>query len=187
MMAVAAKSYPGLTFRQQDAENLTVTGTFDAVFSNAALHWMDVGKVFPQLARVLRAGGRFVAELGGLHNIMTIERAIYDALAAMGLNPEKFPRPWRFPPPSELALKLEQAGFEVRYMHLYDRSTLLAAETGGIKGWVRMFGRAFLDKLPPDRQETFLGLIEDETRSSLYRDGQWYADYRRQHFIAAKL
>jgi trans-aconitate methyltransferase len=187
MIALARKTYPAISFAQQEAENLTVTGPYDGVFSNAALHWMDIDRVFPQVLKVLNKGGRFTAEMGGVHNIARIEAAIYKSLAICGLNVVDFPTPWRFPSPAVLAQKLEQAGFEIRMMHLFDRSTLLDRETGGLAGWVRMFGRAFLERIPPALQEKFLRGVEDETRDTLFRDGSWYADYRRQHFVAIKI
>jgi trans-aconitate 2-methyltransferase len=187
MVALAQKTHPALTFMLQDAGNLTITGPFDGVFSNAALHWMDVGKVFPQIAKVMRKGGRFAAEMGGVHNIETIQHAIYKSIEACGLDAADFATPWHFPTPAVLAQKLEAAGFEIRMMHLFDRMTLLNEETGGVVGWVRMFGRAFLDRIAPSMQEKFLRVIEDEARATLFRDGQWYADYRRQHFVAIKL
>jgi trans-aconitate methyltransferase len=187
MIALAKKTHPALSFFQQDGSALTVTGPFDAVFSNAALHWMDVSKVFPQVAKVLKQGGRFAAELGGVHNIAAIERAIYAGLAAIGIKASAAPAPWRFPTPATLAHELEKDGFEVRYMHLYDRPTPLGAETGGLRGWIKMFGSAYMARVPEAQHEAFLKHIEDHLRPVLWRDGQWIADYRRQHFVAFRL
>jgi trans-aconitate methyltransferase len=86
MIALAKKAHPGLSFVQQDAENITISGPFDGIFSNAALHWMDVGRVFPQLAKVLRPGGRLAAEMGGVHSVAAIERAIYKSLEKLGFS-----------------------------------------------------------------------------------------------------
>ena len=187
MVALAEKTYPALAFFQQDAENITIGGPFDAVFSNAALHWMKIDKVFPQIAKLLRTGGRFVAEMGGHRNIAIIEAAIYHVLENLGHARSAFPLPWHFHTPAALVAELEKAGFEVRYTHLYDRLTPLGAETGGLRGWLTMFGRAFLDRLPVEQHDAFLQQIEDATRPALWKDGQWNADYRRQHFVAVKL
>jgi ubiquinone/menaquinone biosynthesis C-methylase UbiE len=55
---------------------------FDAVFSNAVLHWIrGQDEMLTQVRRVLRPGGRFVAEMGGHGNIVTI-RVAFAAVAA---------------------------------------------------------------------------------------------------------
>ncbi len=186
MIALAQKTYPNITFLRRDGHSLNLGVQFDAVFSNAALHWMKLDDVFPQVAKALRKGGRFVAEMGGFGNIGTIENAIYTALDKLGFNRADFPLPWHFPTTAEAAQKLEQAGMEVRYTHLYDRPTLLSDETGGVRGWVKMFGRAFVEKIPSLQQDKFLQLIETEVRPHLFKDGKWYADYRRFHFVGVK-
>lgn len=186
MIALAQKAHPEITFLRRDGGHLDLDMDFDAVFSNAALHWMKLDEVFPQVAKVLRKGGRFAAEMGGAGNIAGIVDAIYAALGKMQLKAADFPEPWFFPTTAEAAQKLEHAGFEVRYTHLYDRPTLLSDETGGIKGFVKMFGTSYLDKLPQARHEEFLQHVEDVARADLFKAGKWMADYRRFHFVAYK-
>ncbi|WP_102126574.1 methyltransferase domain-containing protein [Deinococcus planocerae] len=41
MIAAARERHPGVTFRLEDAHHLTFQAEFGAVFSNAALHWMN--------------------------------------------------------------------------------------------------------------------------------------------------
>jgi len=186
MIALAQKAYPNITFLHRSADHLNLAVAFDAVFSNAALHWMKLDKVFPQVAKILRMGGRFAAEMGGRHNIAGIENAIYAALAKMKLPAGDFPKPWYFPTVAEAAHLLEQSGMEVQYAHLYDRPTVLKEETGSLIGWVKMFGRSYMEKIPIDRQDEFLKNVEAAARSDLFKDGDWVADYRRFHFVAVK-
>jgi len=57
-----------LTFERASGENMPQVGdgSVDLVFSNYALHWMlNPGAVFAEVRRVLRPGGRFVAEFLG--------------------------------------------------------------------------------------------------------------------------
>jgi len=187
MISLARQTHPSLVFDHQDAQQLTWAEPVDGVFSNAALHWMKIDRVFPKVASVLRQGGRFVAEMGGVGNIAAIERALDRALARYGIRVTEAEKPWAFPTPAEAALLLENAGFEVRFMNLYDRLTELGQETGGLKGWVQMFGRFFVEKVPPHQREAFLQLVEEEARPDLCQTGVWYADYRRFHFVAIKL
>jgi SAM-dependent methyltransferase len=68
-------------------EALPFAGEFDAVFSNAALHWMrDAAAVLGSVHRALRPGGRFVAEMGGAGNVAAIRSALVAALDRRGLD-----------------------------------------------------------------------------------------------------
>ena len=125
-----ASAHPTLEFARADGEALAeaaLAGPFDAVFSNAALHWMTRPEaVLRGLRELLRPGGRLVAELGGHGNVVTVEGALRDALEAEGMARERQPRPWYFPSLAEYAALLEQHGFEPRLMTLFDRPTTLA-------------------------------------------------------------
>ncbi len=81
MVAQARDAYPTLTFEQADVRSYTADRPFDAVFSNAALHWIpgeDHDAVLSTVADALTESGRFVAEFGGQGNVA----AITDALIA---------------------------------------------------------------------------------------------------------
>ncbi len=66
---------------------LTFANEFDAVFSNAALHWMQrADAVLAGVARALKTGGRFAGEMGGTGNTTTILSALLAALAARGID-----------------------------------------------------------------------------------------------------
>ncbi len=93
MVALAQKSYPNIRFLRRDGGHLDLDTKFDAVFSNAALHWMNLDEVFPEVAKVLRKGGRFAAEMGGKGNIGAIENAIFVSLEKLGLKRADFTRP----------------------------------------------------------------------------------------------
>src|SRR5689334_12632105 len=96
MIAEARRAYPDLRFEVADARALTFEGGFDAVFSNAALHWVKVADtVAAGVARALEPGGRFVAEFGGKGNVRLIETALADTLPAVGAGPVA--SPWYFP------------------------------------------------------------------------------------------
>jgi SAM-dependent methyltransferase len=82
---VAAAKAKGLDARVVDGVGLAFAGEFDAVFSNAALHWMrDADAVIDGVWRALRPGGRFVAEMGGAGNVATVIEALEAAVARRG-------------------------------------------------------------------------------------------------------
>ena len=182
MLTEARDAYPGLEFVQGDARDFTFPEPFDAVFSNAVLHWIKPPEAAARCVyNALRPGGRFVAELGGYGNVRRVEAAMRVALEITGVRSGG--SPMYFPRLSEYATVLEKAGLEVRSALLFDRPTPLEGEAGFVN-WVKMFGRWALESVPEDRREDFLRAAEDAARPRLYGAGGWFADYRRLRVVA---
>lgn len=187
MIAQANKNYPSWQFIVADGANFYFDEPFDAVFSNAALHWMKNSKpVIKCIWQALKSGGRFVAEFGGQRNIQTIVTAINSVIEASGYPIEEELNPWYFPSIGEYATLLEQQGFCVSYSTLFDRPTPLDGNEQGIHNWIQMFGNSFLSVVPPDQRSKVIQKIEHKLRSKLYQDGTWFADYRRIRVRAEK-
>ncbi|MFI5956432.1 class I SAM-dependent methyltransferase [Cryptosporangium sp. NPDC051539] len=182
MIARAEEKYPDYPyFSVADARELALGARYDAVFSNAVLHWVpEPSRVVASVAAALRPGGRFVAEFGGAGNVGTIIGAAQDVREAFGL--PRVPVPWYYPTVGEYATVVEGAGLEVRSAWLFDRPTVLDG-TEGLANWVRMFG-AFLLEGADD--EKFVVELEDRVRDALWRNGSWWADYRRIRLVAVK-
>ncbi len=186
MIGQARQNYPGLRFILADAAFMQFEQEFDAIFSNAALHWMlDSQQVARSMARALKPGGRLTAELGGKGNIAQIEAALHEILPRHYEGPRPAPRTW-FPSIPEYSNILEQAGFEVRMAHLFDRPTPLEGEQG-MENWLRQFSWYNFEPLVRERREPALADVVEHLRTSLYRGGQWFADYRRLRLCAVKL
>lgn len=187
MVAAARLAYPNLKFEISDARKLSFQGEFDAVFSNATLHWIHEPElVLLGIWRALRMGGRFVAEFGGKKNIRAMQDAFDRALVELGAAKPGDVRPWYYPSVSEYSTLAEKVGFEVRFITLFDRPTGLADGAAGMRNWIFMFGAEYLAKAGEARHEEFLGRVEDILRPKLFRDGQWWADYRRLRLGANK-
>jgi trans-aconitate methyltransferase len=170
----------GLDARLVDAEMLGFDNEFDAVFSNAALHWIrNQDAVLDGIVRALRHGGRFVAELGGRGNIAAIETAINVVLARRGLQPGT--RRY-YPSDSEYDARLTAHGFTVEQIALIPRPTPLPT---GIRGWLGIFERSTLDRLGAG-SEAAVDEIEELLRPTLCDQGRWTADYVRLRFKATK-
>ena len=184
-MIAAAKSL-GLDARLVAAEGLTFAGEFDAVFSNAALHWMhDQNAVLAGVARALRPGGRFVAEMGGHGNIAAIEVALRAVFARNGLRPEGLETNY-FPTPAAYGALLEWHGFRVEQMGLIPRATALPAS--GMRGWLETFRRGVLADLPAGMREIVLEETVGLLRPSLCDEaGNWTADYVRLRFFGVRV
>jgi trans-aconitate 2-methyltransferase len=187
MVAAARLAYPKLIFEISDATNLSFQEEFEAVFSNAMLHWIHEPElVLRGVWRALRSGGRFVAEFGGHKNIRAMQEAFDLALVELGAAKAGEVNPWYYPSVSEYSTLAESNGFEVRFVTLFDRPTGLADGAAGMRNWITMFGGDYLVKAGAARREQFLGRVEEILRPKLFRDGQWWADYRRLRLVAYK-
>lgn len=180
-MVDAAKAL-GLDAQVQDGQALAFDGEFDAVFSNAALHWMQQPRqVMRGVARALKAGGRFVAEFGGHGNVAAIVGALESALRARGL---PIANPWFFPQPEAYQTMLEAEGFEVQSIELIPRPTLLP---GDVKAWLETFAQSFSAAVPLADRPAFIAEVVQALRPRLCNaKGDWYADYVRLRFAARK-
>ena len=181
---VAAARARGVDAQEATAENLPCTdATFDAIFSNAALHWVqDHDAMLAEAHRVLKPGGRFVAEFGGHGNIAAIRAALIAILERHGFAGREDNVNY-YPTPEAYSRRLEQHGFHVSRIALIPRPTPLGA--GGMAEWIKTFRRGVLDGLPESIRDT----VVDETvelLSNVLRDddGSWTADYVRLRFIA---
>ncbi len=162
---------------------MTFAGEFDAVFSNAALHWMhDATAVLDGVYRALRPGGRFVAEMGAQGNVASIATAMIAALEACGVAWDTFP--WFFPTADAYRALLERSGFVVESIESFARPTTLPT---GLRAWLETFADPFFTNAPGAdrgavyaRAECFLG------PSLRLPDGTWIADYVRLRFVARR-
>ena len=187
MVSAARLAFSNLKFEVMDARNLAYHGEFDAVFSNAALHWISEPEpVLQGIRRSLRSGGRFVAELGGKGNVRVVKEAFDTVLVKLGAAKSAEVQPWYFPSAGEYSALAERNGLEVRLVALFDRPTALADGAEGLRNWICMFGGAYLSKAGESRREEFLRRVEERLRPRLFRDGQWWLDYRRLRIVACK-
>ncbi len=179
---VAAARARGLDARVLPGQGLAFDGEFDAVFSNAALHWMRPAKaVLGGVHRALRPGGRFVAEMGGHNNIAAIMVALSAVLGRRGLDAQRL-SPWRFPSAAAWRIELEAAGFAVDEIRIIPRPTPLAA---GLEAWLDTFAEDFLGALAAADRPTARAEIVELLRPVLVDDtGMWIADYVRLRFRA---
>lgn len=180
-MVIAARQR-GLEVQQMDGQNLTAAPGFDAVFSNAALHWMtEPEKVLSGVWRALKPGGRFAAEFGGAGNVASVVAALDAALGNRGL---KLDSPWFFPTPDEYRQILSSRGFNVQAMHHFPRPTQLP---GDLEDWLRTFAQSWLSALPEQDQLDFMKDVVALLKPSLCdQEGQWRVDYVRLRVLAVK-
>ena len=184
-MAAAARAR-GVNATVGNAESLPLADNeFDAVFSNAALHWVrNQDAMMAEVHRVLRSGGRFVAEMGGHGNIAAIRVALIAALKRHGLADREDGVNY-YPTVDGYTRRLERHGFRVERIALIPRPTPLGE--GGMAAWLRTFRKGVLDSLPEAIRESVVEETVDLLAEALRdEEGNWTADYVRLRFTAVR-
>jgi len=174
MLEQARRNAPAVRFEVADIRHLPYRAEFDAVFSNAVLHWVpEADEAAESFARALKPGGRLVIEMGGRGNVRELLAASDRALRALGVpDPERY-HPWFYPGIPEYAAILERHGLEVTFAALFDRPTPLPS---GIRAWFEMFGQKLVEALPPAQLPEYYRLVEQSAGPE--------ADYRRLRIVA---
>ena len=183
---VAAARQRGLDARVMDATKLTFEGEFDAVFSNAVLHWIkdDPDAAIASAYRALRRPGRFVGEMGGHGCVAAVNVALIVELEKRGIQNAASFCPWYFPTADDYTARLERAGFVAESVQLIPRPTPLPT---GMRGWLETFANPFCAALPEDQRNDYLNEATERLKSVLCDEkGLWTADYTRLRFLARK-
>jgi trans-aconitate methyltransferase len=187
MITQARGNFPGLRFEVGDVTAMAFDAEFDAVFSNAVLHWVRAADAAAaSIARALKPGGRFVAEFGGHGNTQALLEAVYRSRDALGIRePEQY-NPWFYPTIGEYAALVERHGLAVTFAVLFDRPTALESGERGLRDWMSVFGARLTAPVSEGRREEFQRLVEQFATPRLWREGKWWVDYRRLRVVAKK-
>jgi len=180
MIGQARRNFPELRFEQADVTALSYRDEFDAVFSNATLHWVrDADRAAAGIRRALKPGGRFVAEFGGRGNTAALLHSVYQELESLGVRQPERLNPWYYPSLGEYAALLERHGLAVTFAALFDRPTPLEGGDDALANWLAMFGACFMDAVPPEQRPQFLRGVAERAAPQLRPNGVWTLDYRR--------
>lgn len=183
---LAAAQARGLDVVAGDAQALEFEARFDAIFSNATLHWLpDQHRVAAGVFRALRPGGRYVGECGGFGNIAAIRTALRAVLTAHGFAPDGGGGQ-TYPTAAAFCAVQTAAGFVDVDAQIIPRPTLLSS---GMRGWLKTFRGGFLDSagVPETARETVVAEVEALLAPVLRTpDGEWIADYVRLRWQARK-
>jgi trans-aconitate methyltransferase len=185
MIATARQQFPDVTFKVADATSFSLPEKFDAVFSNATLHWVrQQEKALDRIYQHLHPGGRLVLEMGGKGNVDDITGALEKAMHNRGYSYKAY---WYFPSVGEYTSLLEEYGFRVDQVHYFDRETELADPENGIVEWLQMFGQHFFEQVPEQDRLPILQEAQEALRATNFRDGKWYSKYVRLRVKAQKI
>jgi trans-aconitate methyltransferase len=186
MVNQAITKYPHIKFTVEDVLNLTYRNEFNAIFSNAVLHWVKPPKkALICIYNSLKTGGRFVAEFGGKGNIQIITDEIITQFKRSGIEYTSERFPWYFPSIGEYSTLMEDVGFKVTFAQHFDRPTPLDGDNG-LRNWIEMFsGNMFEDK-SEETKEFIITQTENNLRNILFKNGRWIADYKRIRVVGIK-
>ena len=188
MISKARAEFPALTFEVLPATDFHFTEPFDAVFSNAVIHWVaEKEKLIQCVAKHLKVNGRMVVEFGGKDNVKSIVHALRQVLLQYGFAENARRQVWYFPSLGEYTSLLEQYDLVVNYAVYYNRETELKDTDNGITEWIRMFGSSYLKGIDERVLNTLLSEVQDILRPTNYRNNKWYADYKRLRIVATKV
>ena len=183
MIERARARFPDLEFVHGDGHQFSL-GSFDSVFSNAALHWLTRPREVTSAVRAaLVDGGAFVAEQGGAGNVAKTIAALNAARVDIGHDPVS-PLPWYYPSVGEHATLLESCRFRVHVMVHYDRPSPLEDCPAGIVDWAQMFGGAYFTDIADEQRPKFFAAAARHGRSLQRDDGVTVADYVRLRWRA---
>lgn len=187
MIARAKEQFPYCDFAVGDAIDFKFSKPFDALFSNAALHWvLDYKMAIANMFTNLEDGGRMVVEFGGKHNVEVITDALRESLRQWGYVRQSDLNLWYFPSIGEYTSALESQGFTVIFAQWYDRPTVLADEKTGVVDWLQMFAKPFFDRIPDGDAFEIRNKVQNSVSNRLFNKGKWYADYKRIRIVAIK-
>lgn len=187
MIKTARDKHRGISFHHLDAQTFDLDMTFDAVFSNAVLHWItDPEIVIRNINKHLRVGGRFVAEFGGKGCVARIIGAIVAILDSNQVHYPAIEDSIYYPSVAEYSQLLERNGFELSLGMLFDRPTELKGGVGGLKSFIEMFFSWLFTNVPARDKNHYVGLVEERLKEELLQDSTWIADYRRIRVVAIK-
>jgi trans-aconitate methyltransferase len=174
----------GLSIVVVDGHHLCFKRQFDAVFTNAALHWMQQPEMVVEgVWQCLKTGGRFVGEFGAKGNVETVRSALHEALRRRGIDPLAVD-PWYFPSAEDFSNLLVNSSFRVRSIDIIQRPTQLSGE---LFDWLEIFAQPFTNAIEKDHRRSFLDEVGRRAESSLRdADGRWIVDYVRLRFAAVK-
>lgn len=178
---IEAAKIKGINAFVRDAHQLSYAQEFDAVFSNAALHWMkEPQKVMQNIHKALKPKGAFVAEFGGYGNADAIVKSLSKELKQEQI---VFQNPWYFPTAEAYGSLLSEAGFDVTYIELFERFTPL---NGHIQDWISAFGQSFFKDATRLQKQMILDKVTNTVKDTLLVGDVWHVDYVRLRLKAVK-
>lgn len=186
MINQAQKKYPNIKFKVADVTELRYSNKFDAVISNATLHWVQSPKkALSCIYNSLKTEGRFVAELGGEGNVQLITTEIRNQIKKLGISLKQERFPWYFPSIGEYTTLMEEVGFKVTFANMFERPTPLDGNDG-LRVWIEMFCKTLFGDLDNQKISLIVANVENSLKETMFIENKWIVDYIRLRVIGIK-
>ena len=187
MIADARSNYKNIEFQVADASDMKFKEKFDAIFSNAVLHWVtNYEDLIKCVYDSLKSNGRIVFEFGGQGNIEIILNQLRKSLLKKGYKKQSQLFLWYFPSIGQYTTELEKRGFRVIFAQHFDRLTELHDQENGMKDWLSMFAQLFFEGVDSEDIEQIKQEVQQELKPKCFINKKWFADYKRIRVIATK-
>ncbi len=188
--AAAPKARANLRFLLMDINDLDFSDEFDAVFSNATLHWVkDHRRLYQNVTRALRHGGRVRFNFAGDGNCSRFYKVIRQAMSKAEFTAHfaEFQWPWYMPTVDEYAALVASGGLSRTRVWPENADRFFPNEDAMIR-WVDQPSLVpFLARVPPPDKQAFRAWVVakmiQETRQD---DGRCFETFRRIHVYAVK-
>ena len=187
MIQTSKDKYPEIAFFNSDARDFHLDYAFDAVFSNAVLHWIpEADKVIKNINKHLKIGGRFVAEFGGKDCVNKIIKTLTEILENENYIYPRIDDTLYYPSIGQYSSLLEKYGFEVNFALLFDRPTELKGGLDGLNNFIEMFFNWLFINVSVSDKLSIIKKANERLNSEMYNGTSWIADYRRIRIVAYK-
>ena len=187
MIQAAQKKYPEISFIHADAKDFHLDNKFDAIFSNAVLHWIPQAETMVRNAnQLLKIGGRYVVEFGGKGCNYSTLNTLKEQLDKEGLDYPEIESMIYFPSVSQYTTILEKNGFEVNLAMLFDRPTELKGGIDGLRNFIEMFFNWLFKNVTDSKKSTIIERTIEILKPQIFNGTSWIADYRRIRIVAYK-
>jgi len=187
MIMQAKEKYPDIHFEIKDILELDYDSQFDAVFSNAVLHWIKQPRqALKQIYASLKTGGRFVAEFGGQDNVQKVTNCLIQTRKELGYAFDESSFPWYFPSIGNYTSLMEHVGFKVVYATLIDRPTQLKGDDG-LRNWLTMFAKHFYTDMSDQDKKEMLSRVQETLSQEIFHNNEWIVDYKRLRIKGIKV
>ena len=184
MVKKAKTLYPNIRFFVMDACALEWDGHFDAIFSNAVLHFIKAQDVLlDSVYKALVNNGLFICEFGAAGNTADLLRAVERVLTKRG---KAYSLRFYYPTEAEYRSLLEKHGFHVEAATTYDLDTRLIEGEAGLRDWVGQIFNVELDRLGLAERGGAISEIESALKDARWDGSNWHLANRRLRVVARK-
>lgn len=188
MLAEAARRNAAghVAYVRADGADLPIAEALDAVFSAATFHWIaDHERLFSEISRVLRPGGRLVAQCGGEGNLRRLHDRTHVLMdsTCFAEHFRGWSDPWNYASVEDTLGRLGRSGFVDAEASIVPAPTTFPHAQAYSDFISCVCVRYHVDRLPSGPRSRF---VAELARLAAEDDPPFTLDYRRLNITARK-